>query len=138
IEGRAFMKRKILFSTIFLCLIGGVFALITFSSAFKINGDVTKIIVRNGNNGEQITLISENEISEIVNEINILKLKREHKIGSSTGWEIMLALYSKDCDPVNLTIRNNGIEYNNWFYKAHGNTIPFFNTLKEMFIHNAD
>ena len=82
----------ILVCAILIIIIEGV-CFINSTSYIKIEQNIEKITIRNGNTGESIDVTSSKEINNLISQINSLELKKEHKISSGTGWEIMLNIY---------------------------------------------
>lgn len=128
-------KSFVIFICAILIIIIGGLCFINNTSHLKIEQNVEKITIRNGSTGESIDLVSSKEINNLINQINSLNLRREHKINSGTGWEIMLNIYYGKSQKVSsFTIRNNGIEYNDYFYGTNNESQNLLNMLKEMFL----
>lgn len=119
---------------ILIIIIGGV-CFTNSTSYLKIEQNIEKITIRNGNTGESIDVTSSKEINNLISQINSLELKKEHKISSGTGWEIMLNIYFAKNEKISsFVIRNNGIEYNNYFYGTNDESQKLLNLLETMFL----
>lgn len=129
------MKKRILIVVCILVVIilGGV----CFSNRpvpLKIDQDVEMIMVRYGNTGEYSDITDATEINRIVSEINELNLQRDHRLKPSTGWVIVLDIHFEDKTEYDrYTIRDDGIEYNNYFYGENEATEKLQEQLVNMF-----
>lgn len=125
------MKKS--FLIILICailIISGCAYFINSTSYLRIEQNVEKITIRNGSTGESIDVTSSKEIGDLLSQINSLELKKEHKISPGTGWEIMLNIYFEKSEKVSsFVIRNNGIEYNNYFYGTNDESQNLLNLL---------
>lgn len=114
-------------------IIGG-FYLFDDASQLRIEKRTDKITIRNGTTGKSIDIVNDKEIENIIIQINSLGLKRQHRANSATGWEIALDFfYAEDKKADTYTIRNNGIEYADYFYGENNRTEDLLVSLKQMF-----
>ena len=112
------MKKGIfLISSLILIILIGFIIYINGMPYLKFEQSAEKLLVRNGSNGKTVEITDNEEIKTIIDEINSLNLKKQHKIPDYTGWEIILDIYYRNKEKlVSLVIRHNKIEYNGYYY----------------------
>ena len=113
------MKKNVLriSGIIIIALIGFFYYINTKQIHLKLEQNIEKISIRDGNNGKIVEIARNEDINIIIYQINSLNLEKKYKRADYTGWEIILDIYYKNKErPELIVIRHNGIEYNNYFY----------------------
>ena len=99
----------------------------------KLEQNIEKISIRDGNNGKIVEITRNEDINIIIYQINSLNLEKKYKLIDYSGWEIILDIYYKNKErPESIVIRHNGIEYNNYFYGDNNETERLLNKLKKI------
>lgn len=100
--------------------------------SIKISDNVSRINVRNGSNGNITVLHDVNEIQFVIDQINMYELKRGKELSPHSGWLIALDIFTSDGEvPMSFVLRDNGVEYNNYFYGTNVETETLFTFLTE-------
>ena len=129
------MKKNVLriSSIIIIALIGFFYYINTKQIHLKLEQNIEKISIRDGNNGKIVEIIRNEDINIILYQINSLNLEKKYKRADYTGWEIILDIYYKNKErPESIVIRHNGIEYNNYFYGDNNETEKLLSKLKKI------
>lgn len=75
----------------------------------KLEQNIEKISIRDGNNGKIVETTRNEDINIILYQINSLNLEKKYKRADYTGWEIILDIYYKNKErPELIVIRHNG------------------------------
>jgi len=130
-----FMKKNVLriSSIIIIALIGFFYYINTKQIHLKLEQNIEKISIRDGNNGKIVETTRNEDINIIIYQINSLNLEKKYKRADYTGWEIILDIYYKNKErPESIVIRHNGIEYNNYFYGDNNETEKLLSKLKKI------
>ena len=129
------MKKNILCISgiIIIALIGFFYYINTKQIQLKLEQNIEKISIRDGNNGKIVEITRNEDINIILYQINSLNLEKKYKRADYTGWEIILDIYYKNKEkPESIVIRHNGIEYNNYFYGDNNETEKLLSKLKKI------
>ena len=129
------MKKNVLriSSIIIIALIGFFYYINTKQIHLKLEQNIEKISIRDGNNGKIVETTRNEDINIIIYQINSLNLEKKYKRADYTGWEIILDIYYKNKErPESIVIRHNGIEYNNYFYGENNETEKLLSKLKKI------
>ncbi len=129
------MKKNILCigGLIIIVLIGFVYYINVKKVPLKLEQNIEKISIRDGNNGKIVEITRNEDINIILYQINSLNLEKKYKRADYTGWEIILDIYYKNKEkPESIVIRHNGIEYNNYFYGDNNETEKLLSKLKKI------
>ena len=129
------MKKNVLriSGIIIIALIGFFYYINTKQIHLKLEQNIEKISIRDGNNGKIVETTRNEDINIIIYQINSLNLEKKYKRADYTGWEIILDIYYKNKErPESIVIRHNGIEYNNYFYGENNETERLLNKLKKI------
>lgn|GEM_PF-2700549 len=129
------MKKNVLriSSIIIIALIGFFYYINTKQIHLKLEQNIEKISIRDGNNGKIVETTRNEDINIIIYQINSLNLEKKYKRADYTGWEIILDIYYKNKErPESIVIRHNGIEYNNYFYGDNNETEKLLSKLKKI------
>lgn len=129
------MKKNVLriSSIIIIALIGFFYYINTKQIHLKLEQNIEKISIRDGNNGKIVEITRNEDINIILYQINSLNLEKKYKRADYTGWEIILDIYYKNKEkPESIVIRHNGIEYNNYFYGDNNETEKLLSKLKKI------
>ena len=129
------MKKNVLriSGIIIIALIGFFYYINTKQIHLKLEQNVEKISIRDGNNGKIVEITRNEDINIILYQINSLNLEKKYKRADYTGWEIILDIYYKNKErPESIVIRHNGIEYNNYFYGENNETEKLLSKLKKI------
>ena len=129
------MKKNVLriSSIIIIALIGFFYYINTKQIHLKLEQNIEKISIRDGNNGKIVEITRNEDINIILYQINLLNLEKKYKRADYTGWEIILDIYYKNKEkPESIVIRHNGIEYNNYFYGDNNETEKLLSKLKKI------
>ena len=129
------MKKNVLriSGIIIMALIGFFYYINTKQIHLKLEQNIEKISIRDGNNGKIVEIIRNEDINIILYQINSLNLEKKYKRADYTGWEIILDIYYKNKErPESIVIRHNGIEYNNYFYGENNETEKLLSKLKKI------
>jgi hypothetical protein len=130
-----FMKKNVLriSGIIIMALIGFFYYINTKQIHLKLEQNIEKISIRDGNNGKIVEITRNEDINIILYQINSLNLEKKYKRADYTGWEIILDIYYKNKErPESIVIRHNGIEYNNYFYGENNETEKLLSKLKKI------
>ena len=129
------MKKNVLriSGIIIIALIGFFYYINTKQIHLKLEQNIEKISIRDGNNGKIVEITRNEDINIILYQINSLNLEKKYKRADYTGWEIILDIYYKNKErPESIVIRHNGIEYNNYFYGDNNETEKLLSKLKNI------
>ena len=129
------MKKNVLriSGIIIIALIGFFYYINTKQIHLKLEQNIEKISIRDGNNGKIVETTRNEDINIIIYQINSLNLEKKYKRADYTGWEIILDIYYKNKErPESIVIRHNGIEYNNYFYGDNNETEKLLSKLKKI------
>lgn len=129
------MKKNVLriSGIIIIALIGFFYYINTKQIHLKLEQNIEKISIRDGNNGKIVEITRNEDINIILYQINSLNLEKKYKRADYTGWEIILDTYYKNKErPESIVIRHNGIEYNNYFYGENNETEKLLSKLKKI------
>lgn len=129
------MKKNVLriSGIIIIALIGFFYYINTKQIHLKLEQNIEKISIRDGNNGKIVEITRNEDINIILYQINLLNLEKKYKRADYTGWEIILDIYYKNKEkPESIVIRHNGIEYNNYFYGDNNETEKLLSKLKKI------
>ena len=129
------MKKNVLriSGIIIMALIGFFYYINTKQIHLKLEQNIEKISIRDGNNGKIVEITRNEDINIILYQINSLNLEKKYKRADYTGWEIILDIYYKNKErPESIVIRHNGIEYNNYFYGENNETEKLLSKLKKI------
>lgn len=129
------MKKNVLCISgiIIIALIGFFYYINTKQIHLKLEQNIEKISIRDGNNGKIVEITRNEDINIILYQINSLNLEKKYKRADYTGWEIILDIYYKNKErPESIVIRHNGIEYNNYFYGENNETEKLLSKLKKI------
>ena len=129
------MKKNVLriSGIIIIALIGFFYYINTKQIHLKLEQNIEKISIRDGNNGKIVEITRNEDINIILYQINSLNLEKKYKRADYTGWEIILDIYYKNKErPESIVIRHNGIEYNNYFYGDNNETEKLLSKLKKI------
>lgn len=129
------MKKNVLriSGIIIIALIGFFYYINTKQIHLKLEQNIEKISIRDGNNGKIVEITRNEDINIILYQINSLNLEKKYKRADYTGWEIILDIYYKNKErPESIVIRHNGIEYNNYFYGENNETEKLLSKLKKI------
>lgn len=129
------MKKNVLSISgiIIIALIGFFYYINTKQIHLKLEQNIEKISIRDGNNGKIVEITRNEDINIILYQINSLNLEKKYKRADYTGWEIILDIYYKNKErPESIVIRHNGIEYNNYFYGENNETEKLLSKLKKI------
>ena len=129
------MKKNVLriSGIIIIALIGFFYYINTKQIHLKLEQNIEKISIRDGNNGKIVEIARNEDINIIIYQINSLNLEKKYKRADYTGWEIILDIYYKNKErPESIVIRHNGIEYNNYFYGDNNETEKLLSKLKKI------
>ena len=129
------MKKNVLriSGIIIIALIGFFYYINTKQIHLKLEQNIEKISIRDGNNGKIVEIARNEDINIIIYQINSLNLEKKYKRADYTGWEIILDIYYKNKErPELIVIRHNGIEYNNYFYGENNETEKLLSKLKKI------
>lgn len=129
------MKKNVLriSGIIIIALIGFFYYINTKQIHLKLEQNIEKISIRDGNNGKIVEITRNEDINIILYQINSLNLEKKYKRADYTGWEIILDIYYKNKErPESIVIRHNGIEHNNYFYGDNNETEKLLSKLKKI------
>ena len=129
------MKKNVLSISgiIIIALIGFFYYINTKQIHLKLEQNIEKISIRDGNNGKIVEITRNEDINIILYQINSLNLEKKYKRADYTGWEIILDIYYKNKErQESIVIRHNGIEYNNYFYGENNETEKLLSKLKKI------
>ena len=129
------MKKNVLriSGIIIIALIGFFYYINTKQIHLKLEQNIEKISIRDGNNGKIVEITRNEDINIILYQINSLNLEKKYKRADYTGWEIILDIYYKNKErQESIVIRHNGIEYNNYFYGENNETEKLLSKLKKI------
>lgn len=130
------MKKKkfIVILPLVLILFGALVFIFKFSPQLIIREEIDMITVRNGTTGDKAQITNKQEIAEIVDTINEYGLNRMKSISSQTGWSIILDLEKRyRQQTMSLVLRENGIEYENYFYGSDDQVSSLLASFEKMF-----
>lgn len=130
------MKKKkfIVILPLVLILFGALVFIFKFSPQLIIREEIDVITVRNGTTGDKAQITNKQEIAEIVDTINEYGLNRMKSISSQTGWSIILDLEKRyRQQTMSLVLRENGIEYENYFYGSDDQVSSLLASFEKMF-----
>lgn len=117
-----------------LILFGALVFIFKFSPQLIIREEIDVITVRNGTTGDKAQITNKQEIAEIVDTINEYGLNRMKSISSQTGWSIILDLEKRyRQQTMSLVLRENGIEYENYFYGSDDQVSSLLASFEKMF-----
>ena len=88
------MKKNVLriSGIIIIALIGFFYYINTKQIHLKLEQNIEKISIRDGNNGKIVEITRNEDINIILYQINSLNLEKKYKRADYTGWEIIMGL----------------------------------------------